>query len=163
MTPPERDPDSDARAWEDLVRRLQGDDAPSDAAPADATPADMAPAHGAPAEDARSPEAPRELAARARGPRAFELAPETEEADPLEDDWQPEDPGPVTAGMRPGTIMAWAVLLGAAAALVVLGFLLDGLPWWLWVPGLALILGSLVSLFQALPEERSDDDDGAQV
>lgn len=133
MTPPERDPHSDARAWEDIVRRLQGDDSP------------------APAEE------------RPRGPRDFELAPEPGDEDPLEDDWQPEDPGPVTAGMRPGTIMAWAVLLGTAAAMLVLGFLLDGLPWWLWVPGLALILGSLASLFQALPQDRSEYDDGAQV
>ena len=65
-------------------------------------------------------------------------------------------------GILAANVLA-ALLLGAAAALVVLGFLLDGLPWWLWVPGLALILGSLVSLFRALPEERSDDDDGAQV
>lgn len=158
MTPPERDPDSVARAWEDLVRRLQEDDAPTDSAAAEA-----APAHGAPVEEVRSHEAPIELEDRARGPRDFELAPETDEPELLDDDWQPQDPGPVTAGMRPGTIMAWAVLLGVAAALLVLGFLLDGLPWWLWVPGLALILGSLVSLFQALPEDRSDDDDGAQV
>ncbi|MEX5249228.1 UNVERIFIED_CONTAM: hypothetical protein RF649_04330 [Kocuria sp. CPCC 205295] len=158
MTPPERDPDSVARAWEDLVRRLQEDDASADSAAAEA-----APAHGAPVEEVRSHEAPIELEDRARGPRDFELAPETDEPELLDDDWQPQDPGPVTAGMRPGTIMAWAVLLGVAAALLVLGFLLDGLPWWLWVPGLALILGSLVSLFQALPEDRSDDDDGAQV
>lgn len=158
MTPPERDPDSDARAWEDLVRRLQEDDAPADSAAAEA-----APAHGAPVEEVRSHEAPIELEDRARGPRDFELAPETDEPELLDDDWQPQDPGPVTAGMRPGTIMAWAVLLGTAAAMLVLGFLLDGLPWWLWVPGLALILGSLVSLFQALPEDRSDYDDGAQV
>ena len=150
MTPPERDPD--------LVRRLQEDDAPADSAAAEA-----APAHGAPVEEVRSHEAPIELDDRARGPRDFELAPETDEPELLDDDWQPQDPGPVTAGMRPGTIMAWAVLLGVAAALLVLGFLLDGLPWWLWVPGLALILGSLVSLFQALPEDRSDYDDGAQV
>lgn len=158
MTPPERDPDSDARAWEGLVRRLQEDDAPADSAAAEA-----APAHGAPVEEVRSHEAPIELEDRARGPRDFELAPETDEPELLDDDWQPQDPGPVTAGMRPGTIMAWAVLLGVAAALLVLGFLLGGLPWWLWVPGLALILGSLVSLFQALPEDRSDYDDGAQV
>ena len=158
MTPPERDPDSVARAWEDLVRRLQEDDASADSAAAEA-----APAHGAPVEEVRSHEAPIELEDRARGPRDFELAPETDEPELLDDDWQPQDPGPVTAGMRPGTIMAWAVLLGVAAALLALGFLLDGLPWWLWVPGLALILGSLVSLFQALPEDRSDDDDGAQV
>lgn len=158
MTPPERDPDSVARAWEDLVRRLQEDDASADSAAAEA-----APAHGAPVEEVRSHEAPIELEDRARGPRDFELAPETDEPELLDDDWQPQDPGPVTAGMRPGTIMAWAVLLGVAAALLVLGFLLDGLPWWLWVPGLALILGSLVSLFQALPEDRSDYDDGAQV
>lgn len=158
MTPPERDPDSVARAWEDLVRRLQEDDASADSAAAEA-----APAHGAPVEEVRSHEAPIELEDRARGPRDFELAPETDEPELLDDDWQPQDPGPVTAGMRPGTIMAWAALLGVAAALLVLGFLLDGLPWWLWVPGLALILGSLVSLFQALPEDRSDDDDGAQV
>lgn len=158
MTPPERDPDSDARTWDDLVRRLQEDDAPADSAAAEA-----APAHGAPVEEVRSHEAPIELEDRARGPRDFELAPETDEPELLDDDWQPQDPGPVTAGMRPGTIMAWAVLLGVAAALLVLGFLLDGLPWWLWVPGLALILGSLVSLFQALPEDRSDYDDGAQV
>lgn len=158
MTPPERDPDSDARAWEDLVRRLHEDDAPADSATAEA-----APAHGAPVEEVQSHEAPIELEDRARGPRDFELAPETDEPELLDDDWQPQDPGPVTAGMRPGTIMAWAVLLGVAAALLVLGFLLDGLPWWLWVPGLALILGSLVSLFQALPEDRSDYDDGAQV
>ena len=158
MTPPERDPDSVARAWEDLVRRLQEDDASADSAAAEA-----APAHGAPVEEVRSHEAPIELEDRARGPRVFELAPETDEPELLDDDWQPQDPGPVTAGMRPGTIMAWAALLGVAAALLVLGFLLDGLPWWLWVPGLALILGSLVSLFQALPEDRSDDDDGAQV
>lgn len=158
MTPPERDPDSVARAWEDLVRRLQEDDASADGAAAEA-----APAHGAPVEEVRSHEAPIELEDRARGPRDFELAPETDEPELLDDDWQPQDPGPVTAGMRPGTIMAWAVLLGVAAALLVLGFLLDGLPWWLWVPGLALILGSLVSLFQALPEDRSDYDDGAQV
>ena len=158
MTPPERDPDSVARAWEDLVRRLQEDDASADSAAAEA-----APAHGAPVEEVQSHEAPIELEDRARGPRDFELAPETDEPELLDDDWQPQDPGPVTAGMRPGTIMAWAVLLGVAAALLVLGFLLDGLPWWLWVPGLALILGSLVSLFQALPEDRSDDDDGAQV
>lgn len=158
MTPPERNPDSVARAWEDLVRRLQEDDASADSAAAEA-----APAHGAPVEEVRSHEAPIELEDRARGPRDFELAPETDEPELLDDDWQPQDPGPVTAGMRPGTIMAWAVLLGVAAALLVLGFLLDGLPWWLWVPGLALILGSLVSLFQALPEDRSDYDDGAQV
>lgn len=158
MTPPERDPDSVARAWEDLVRRLQEDDASADSAAAEA-----APAHGAPVEEVRSHEAQIELEDRARGPRDFELAPETDEPELLDDDWQPQDPGPVTAGMRPGTIMAWAVLLGVAAALLVLGFLLDGLPWWLWVPGLALILGSLVSLFQALPEDRSDYDDGAQV
>lgn len=158
MTPPERDPDSVARAWEDLVRRLQEDDASADSAAAEA-----APAHGAPVEEVRSHEAPIELEDRAREPRGFERAPETDEPELLDDDWQPQDPGPVTAGMRPGTIMAWAVLLGVAAALLVLGFLLDGLPWWLWVPGLALILGSLVSLFQALPEDRSDDDDGAQV
>ena len=158
MTPPERDPDSVARAWEDLVRRLQEDDASADSAAAEA-----APAPGAPVEEVRSHEAPIELEDRARGPRDFELAPETDEPELLDDDWQPQDPGPVTAGMRPGTIMAWAVLLGVAAALLALGFLLDGLPWWLWVPGLALILGSLVSLFQALPEDRSDDDDGAQV
>ena len=158
MTPPERDPDSVARAWEDLVRRLQEDDASADSAAAEA-----APAHGAPVEEVRSHEAPIELEDRARGPRDFELAPETDEPELLDDDWQPQDPGPVTAGMRPGTIMAWAVLLGVAAALLVLGFLLDGLPWWLWAPGLALILGSLASLFQALPQDRSEYDDGAQV
>ncbi|WP_144792855.1 hypothetical protein [Kocuria palustris] len=122
---PERDPDDEARAWDDIVRRLRDDDEPT----------------------APEPAADRELA-----------------ADPeAEDDWEPEDPGDVTAGMRPGTLMAWGVLLGVSAVLLVLGFLLEGLPWWLWFPGLALVLGSLVSLFQALPEQRGDDDDGARV
>lgn len=131
MTTPERDPDSDARAWDDIVRRLSSDIGPVEA-------------------DQPEP-----------GPRDYELAGPLD--DDLEDDWQPEDPGDVTAGMRPGTLMAWGVLIGTSAALLVLGFVLDGLPWWLWVPGLALILGSLVALFQSLPDQRSDHDDGAQV
>lgn len=143
---PERDPDGDARAWDDIVRRLQDDADPP----------------GTERSDDAGPERSTPFAT---GPRDYELAddaPFADDPDP-EDDWEPGDPGDVIAGMRPGTLVAWGVLLGVSAVLLILGFVMDGLPWWLWIPGLALILGSLVSLFQALPEQRSEYDDGAQV
>lgn len=85
-----------------------------------------------------------------------------EEDDP-EEDWQPSDPGDVIAGMRPGTLIAWVLLVGVGAVMIVLGFVLRGLPGWLWVPGLAIVLGCLISLFQSLPEQRNDGDDGARI
>lgn len=78
-------------------------------------------------------------------------------------DWHPEDPGDVTAGLSPATVAAWVLLVVTASTMVILGLVLDGLPWWLWLPGLALLLGSLLHLFRSLPEQRGEEDDGARV
>lgn len=140
-SPSERDPEQDRAAWEQLVRQLQEQD----------------PAPGDPFErpDPELREPP--VAVPTRGPRDFELAEEAEE------DWQPQDPGDVMAGLRPTTLLAWVLLIGVGVGLVVLGILLDGLPWWLWLPGLAIVLGAVTSLLQSLPERHRDDDDGARV
>lgn len=156
-----RDAERQAAAWEDIVQRLRADDppgghaasptgAPQDHRPGGAGPADHGPAVGGPEDEP------------GHAWRSWRPADDGEAEDP-EQDWQPADPGDVTAGMRPGTLIAWVLLLGVGAVMIVLGFVLRGLPGWLWVPGLAIMLGCLISLFQSLPEQRGDDDDGARV
>ncbi|KAA9394438.1 hypothetical protein FCK90_06325 [Kocuria coralli] len=91
------------------------------------------------------------------GPRDYELAEDPDE------DWQPPDPGDVTLGLSSGTMTAWGVLVLVPVVMVVLAFMMNGLPWWLWVPGLAVVISSIASLLRKLPEDRDDGDDGAVV
>ncbi|MDO5618470.1 hypothetical protein [Kocuria sp.] len=88
--------------------------------------------------------------------------PESQFPEP-DEDWHPPDPGHVTAGLRLGTLVAWAAIMVVPVVLVILGFLMDGLPWWLWFPGLAVVISSVITLLGRLPEHRDDNDDGARV
>lgn len=173
----------EAAAWEDIVRRLSEDDPyepgtaqhPDDAGSGPAT--TEQPGH-APGDDE-----PRDGVIGDRDPRDADpgdadvmddglrdshrpddgAGGDDPRGDDPEEDWRPPDPGDVTAGMRPGTLIAWVLLVGVGAVMIVLGFVLRGLPGWLWVPGLAIVLGCLISLFRSLPEQRNDGDDGARL
>lgn len=93
---------------------------------------------------------------------AFDPGPERDPLDP-EDDWRPPDPGNVIHGLSAKTLIAWALLVVTPVVLVTLGYLLGGLPWWLWMPGLAVVISSIMTLLGGLPEHRDDTDDGARV
>ena len=83
----------------------------------------------------------------------------TEDDDP---DWSP-DPGPVTQGMGPGSLLAWTVLVGVPVLLVVLALLPGSLPWWATGTGLVAVVVAIGHLLRSLPEDRDDSDDGARL
>ncbi|ROZ64009.1 hypothetical protein EDL96_04300 [Kocuria soli] len=139
MTEPRRDPEADDLAWQEIVRHLRD---PEQGAPDQESQLQYAPGPDAPGQDAPGQDAP---------------LPEDDE------DWQPPDPGRVTAGMSPGAVTAWSVLAVVPVVLLALGLLLDGLPWWLWFPGLTAVITAIVVLLGGLPEERDENDDGARV
>lgn len=137
-----RDPESDQRAWEEIVQRLQE------------------PETEHPAEPDPGPEVhPRAWRSGEPSAEGFpdELAEESEQP------WRPPDPGHVTAGLSPATLSAWLLLIVVPVVLVILGIVMDGLPWWLWVPGLATVISAIITLLGALPEQRDAGDDGARV
>lgn len=142
MSQTPRDPESDQQAWEEIVHRLQEPE-PED-----------------PSESEPEPEVyqvPWRSALPAAGAVPRELADESEE------DWQPHDPGHVTAGLSTGTLTAWLLFIVVPVVLVILGAMMDGLPWWLWMPGLATVISSIITLLGGLPEQRDSGDDGARV
>ncbi|GGG63014.1 hypothetical protein GCM10011374_27920 [Kocuria dechangensis] len=73
------------------------------------------------------------------------------------------DPGPLTQGLSGGALLAWTLLVGVPALLVVLAFLPGPLPWWALVTGLVVVVGAIAHLLRSLPEERDEFDDGARV
>lgn len=155
MSAADRDPAADDRAWDDLVARLRGPvSGPLGPEEDDQRGSD----EPVPCDGADQPSA----AAR-RGPRDYELAEELDGELGEDAEWQPPDPGPVTAGLSTGTLLAWGLLVTLPVFLVVLGFVMNGLPWWLWVPGLAIMISAVLSLLGGLPEHHDDNDDGARV
>lgn len=137
-----RDPDADQQAWEEIVHHLQQPEPEHPSAPEAEPEVYQVPWRSAlPAADG----VPREL------------------ADESEEDWRPPDPGHVTAGLSTGTLTAWLLLMVVPVVLVILAALMDGLPWWLWMPGLATVISSIITLLGGLPEQRDLGDDGARV
>lgn len=145
-----RDHESDQRAWEEIVQRLQEPNTEPDSPPDQ--------------DSAGEPEvaaAAAHIPWRATLPGAEGLPPEL--AEDSEEQWSPPDPGRVTAGLSTGALTAWSLLIVVPVVLVVLGVVMNGLPWWLWLPGLATVIASVFTLLSELPEQRDLGDDGARL
>lgn len=80
-----------------------------------------------------------------------------------EDQVYDPDPGPVTSGISPAMLRALSAVLAVVVVVAGLALLPGPLPGLVWAAGLAALVGALVLVFRALPDDPPEDDDGAVV